>query len=125
MDLTNDLTIDTNELLKRADILISDYSSVTADFLLLNRPIIYYCFDLQNYLNEDRDVYWSYDFITPGPKAKKYVELQNDLVDILSGKDEYKKDRSQVLNMFYSPESQCKASPRIVSQIEKIASDVT
>ena len=124
LDLTNNLDIDTNELLKRADILVSDYSSVTADFLLLDRPIIYYCFDLQNYLSEDRDVYWSYDSITPGPKVQDYDELQKTLVAALSGKDEYRKDRSRVLDMFYSPDSRCKASPLIASQIEKIMGEL-
>ena len=118
------MDIDTNELLKRADILVSDYSSVTADFLLLDRPIIYYCFDLQNYLSEDRDVYWSYDSITPGPKVQDYDELQKTLVAALSGKDEYRKDRSRVLDMFYSPDSRCKASPLIASQIEKIMGEL-
>lgn len=122
IDITADFTIDTNELLKRANYLISDYSSVTADYLLLDRPILYYCYDLQHYLNEDRDVYWDYDSITPGPKAHNFDELRKSLVEVLSGKDDYKLERKRVRDMFYDPSCQCEAANKILSAVENIVS---
>lgn len=44
--------IDTNELLSIVDILITDYSSIAFDFLLLKRPILYFTFDLESYIKE-------------------------------------------------------------------------
>lgn len=41
--------IDTNELLSVVDILICDYSSIAFDFMVLNRPIIYYVYDYEDY----------------------------------------------------------------------------
>lgn len=44
--------IDTNELLGITDILISDYSSIVYDFLALNRPVISYIYDFDEYIKE-------------------------------------------------------------------------
>ena len=47
MDLSNYPNI--NDLFYITDILITDYSSNIYDFSLLNKPIIFYTFDLDNY----------------------------------------------------------------------------
>jgi len=44
--------IDTNDLLSIVDILVTDYSSIFFDFVSLQRPIIYYTHDLEEYKNE-------------------------------------------------------------------------
>ncbi|EAJ6283650.1 glycosyltransferase, partial [Campylobacter jejuni] len=44
--------IDTNELLSIVDVLITDYSSIAFDFMVLNRPIIYYIYDYEEYKNQ-------------------------------------------------------------------------
>lgn len=41
--------IDTNELLGAIDILITDYSSIAFDFFVMNKPVIYYAYDLNEY----------------------------------------------------------------------------
>ena len=43
---------DVQELLIAADFLISDYSSIITDFALLNKPILIYCPDLEDYLSD-------------------------------------------------------------------------
>lgn len=41
-----------NDLLKAADILISDYSSIVFDYAILERPIFCYAYDLDTYVTE-------------------------------------------------------------------------
>lgn len=48
-DMLIPFTIDTNELLSVVDVLISDYSSIFFDYLLMNKPIIFYVPDLEQY----------------------------------------------------------------------------
>lgn len=48
--------IETNELLAAIDLLITDYSSVFFDFLVTGRPIVYYTYDMELYL-EKRGMY--------------------------------------------------------------------
>ncbi|MCI5934289.1 MAG: CDP-glycerol glycerophosphotransferase family protein [Lachnospiraceae bacterium] len=65
--------IPTEQLLPVADVLISDYSSVIYDYLLLERPIVYYVPDLQYYIENDQFYIDYYEM--PGT----IVESQEDL----------------------------------------------
>ena len=58
-------SIDTDELLSVTDVLVSDYSSIFFDFLLTDRPIIFYIPDLESY-REYRGVYFGLHEL-PGP----------------------------------------------------------
>ena len=42
--------IDTNELLAITDVLVSDYSSISIDFMATQRPIFYYTYDMDEYV---------------------------------------------------------------------------
>lgn len=69
--------IETQELLYVTDILITDYSSCYIDFLHTLRPIIFYPYDLKEYISKDRELYFDYndEVITPGIKAQNEYEL--------------------------------------------------
>jgi len=43
--------IDSQELMKYSDLMITDYSSIFIDFMLLNRPILFYAYDYEKYKN--------------------------------------------------------------------------
>lgn len=62
-------TFEIQELLIMTDILITDYSTVFFDFSLLKRPMIFYAYDLEEYI-EERDFYYRYEEVVPGPIAK-------------------------------------------------------
>lgn len=49
--------IDVQTLLYQADVLISDYSASYIDFLVLDRPILLYAYDLEEYLKKERGLY--------------------------------------------------------------------
>ena len=49
-----------NDLIKVADILISDYSSIVFDYAILERPILCYGYDYDSYIAE-RGVYTDLD----------------------------------------------------------------
>jgi len=97
--------IDPQVLLKYTDILITDYSSCYTDFLLLDRPVIFYCFDYDWYISSDRELYHDYHDVTPGPKCKTFAELLFHLQEAARGIDPFKEERKRVLGIFYSPEN--------------------
>ncbi len=66
-DVTDTLRIE--DLLCVADVAISDYSSIVCEFSLFERPMLFYCFDLEEQLSW-RGFYYDYDEVTPGPKFK-------------------------------------------------------
>jgi CDP-glycerol glycerophosphotransferase (TagB/SpsB family) len=80
-----DNTIDIYPLLPYVHTLITDYSSIFFDFLLLNKEIIFFPFDYDNYINENRELYFKYEEITPGIKAYTFsqlLEIINRIEDI-------------------------------------------
>lgn len=115
-EITNEIT-ETQVLLDAADVLISDYSSCYIDYLLLDRPIIFYNYDLEQYQKQDRKLYFDYDSVTPGFKCEKFSEMKKILEKIENGDDEYKKERENVRNLFYSKINQSEISPVLIGAI--------
>ncbi|ANF38342.1 CDP-glycerol--glycerophosphate glycerophosphotransferase [Bacillus velezensis] len=54
-----------HDLLKAADILITDYSSVPFEFALLNKPIFFFTYDLEEY-DQKRGLIDNYTSVIPG-----------------------------------------------------------
>ena len=77
--------------LKLADVLITDYSSIYFDYLLLGRPIIFFAYDLKEYLSDSREMYFDYDEFTPGEKVWDYQGLKNSIVKIIENNGDYQK----------------------------------
>lgn len=70
--LVND-TFDTNELLSIVDLLVTDYSSIFFDYLVTNKPIIFYTPDYEDY-EENRGFYLPVDSL-PGPSVHSIETL--------------------------------------------------
>ncbi|MBP3414301.1 MAG: CDP-glycerol glycerophosphotransferase family protein [Clostridia bacterium] len=66
---------DVYNFIQLADIMISDYSSIVFDYLIMDRPIIFYCFDYDYYLNKDRGFAIDYDISAAGAKVYNWDEL--------------------------------------------------
>ena len=50
-------------------------SSIFFDFLLTDKPILFYPYDKESYLNNDRPMYDDYDSVTPGSKVLDFEQL--------------------------------------------------
>jgi len=92
-------------LLRFSDILITDYSSVYFDYLLLNRPIVFAPFDYDIYMKADASFYYDYDQVTPGVKCYDWNELISELEHLIrcqSDKqaDPYPKEREKINRLF-------------------------
>lgn len=67
---------DINELYIIADILVTDYSSVFFDYGILERPMLFFMYDMENYRDEMRGFYFDVSEL-PGPifkTEKEFVE---------------------------------------------------
>lgn len=67
-----------NDLLLITDILITDYSSVCFEFALLEKPMLFFAFDVDQYIHE-RDFYYNYFDFIPGPLVRTNTELINTI----------------------------------------------
>jgi CDP-glycerol glycerophosphotransferase (TagB/SpsB family) len=92
------MNIQLYELLAYANKLITDYSTVALDYLLLNRSIGYVNDDIADFNKSRGFVFENYLDYCPGPKidtTAKFIDF------IYSSKDEYKKQRKEILNFYH------------------------
>ena len=69
-----DPAVDLNDVLPLCDVLVTDYSSVAFDFLLLDRPIVYFLPDHERYVSR-RNLYFTLEEMTAGPVVTDAREL--------------------------------------------------
>jgi len=109
-------------LLSKVDLLITDYSSIYFDFLLLDRPILYFNWDFEEYIKADVGMTDQYENLTPGKKCLDQMELEYQLRSVLvEGKDHYKEARARVSALAFGG-GQGLSSERIYARIEKLHS---
>lgn len=82
------------ELLLISDILITDYSSIMIEFAMLDKPIVFFAYDLDTYLTEERGFYFDFESTVPGP----VVESSNQLINIIKNNDFDKSKISRFVN---------------------------
>ncbi|MBE5957429.1 MAG: hypothetical protein E7254_01000 [Lachnospiraceae bacterium] len=86
---------DVMELLCVTDVLITDYSSVFYDFASAKKPILFYMYDLDEYINETRGLYVGVETL-PGP----IIEDKSSLVEAIENIQQYTYDNSEKLRDF-------------------------
>ena len=93
----------TQDLLCITDILITDYSSCYIDFLHTRRPIIFYPYDLNEYLSHDRELYFDYydEIITPGLKCETEEDLFQAMQNTVKKPDLFSEKRQKSLEFFH------------------------
>ena len=98
--------------------LITDYSSVYFDYLLLDRPIIFAPFDKESYLKEQRAFYFEYNAVTPGIKANDWHEVMAAIEANLEDGLLYAKERATLKALHHS---YCdgKSSKRLYDEVLK------
>lgn len=75
---------DINDLYVIADLLITDYSSVFFDYAILNRPMLFYMYDMEEYRDEMRGFYLDIDEL-PGSVVRTERELVDSIKAVDSG----------------------------------------
>ncbi len=100
----------------RADVLITDYSSVYFDFLFTGKPIVFFRYDLERYLSGSRELYFDYDAYTPGRKAKDQQELEDALLRAVSGDDGFLKEREAMKQKMFDI-ADAHASRRLIDAV--------
>lgn len=92
---------DLYEVLNAIDILITDYSSIYFDFLLLQRPIIFVPFDLKEYETNRGLLVEPYEFWAPGPKCYTLAQLKVEILKCLNDKNYFHNERETISNIVH------------------------
>lgn len=102
---------DINELYIISDILITDYSSVFFDYAILERPMLFYMYDMEEYRDEMRGFYLDVASL-PGPILRTEEELADAVRETELHWEE--KDMIKAFNEEYNRMNDGRAAERLV-----------
>lgn len=110
--------VDMNSFLGDIDLLVADYSSVYSDFMLLNRPVVAFHYDYEEYSGDTRDAYFDYEEYMPEVKAYNMQELEDSICRVLE-KDEASEKRKRFCKKLYKnmDGNSCR---RLVKEIQQL-----
>lgn len=111
-----DPSVDPIDVYPNADGLITDYSSVAYDLLLLDRPVIHFVPDLDRFI-ADRPLLAPFEDLAIGPICRRVDELATALDDVSgSGQVDSAARRAELRRLFYTYDPGG-ASERVVAVI--------
>ena len=91
-----------NTLLSRADALISDYSSVAVDYMILDRPMAFMLEDVEQYGESRGFVFDNIHDYLPGEELYTYEDLEQFLTDIAMDRDPGSGKRKELIKKMHS-----------------------
>ena len=104
---------DIAELYLISDLLITDYSSVFFDYAHLNRPMVFFTYDLEKYASVLRGFYFDFEAVVPGPLLKESHQVIDYIEDIAIQSKQYEEKYTAFQERFCSLDDG-KASQRVV-----------
>ena len=99
-DLAQKVKTSLNPILAISDSIITDYTTTVYDFLYMDRPIIYYFYDIERYRETRGFFIEPIESICAGHMTKNLGELQDAIRDIAAGNDPEKEKRKFLRQLF-------------------------
>ena len=96
------------------DVLITDYSSVIFEGAILNKKMVFYVFDLEEYIKE-RDFYFDFKEFIPGSVVKTEKELIEAIND-----EEFDRNNLEIFKSKYIDACDGNATKRVVDLIREL-----
>lgn len=81
---------DIRDLYMIADVMITDYSSVMFDYGVLQRPMIFYVYDIESYRDKLRGFYFDFEKEAPGPLVTTTEEIIQEMKEVDQIRSKYK-----------------------------------
>ncbi len=106
---------DIRDLYLVSDVLITDYSSVFFDYANLNRPMIFYTYDLQKYKQKLRGFYFDLEQDAPGPLVQTTTDLIKEIDKI--SETLYISEKVKTFNRKFCYLENGRSSERVVNKV--------
>jgi CDP-ribitol ribitolphosphotransferase / teichoic acid ribitol-phosphate polymerase len=103
--------IDVNDLLFAVDVLVTDYSSIVFEFSTLLRPMLFYAYDLDEYIAH-RDFYVPFEEFVPGRIVRTFDQLLAAIRD-----DDYEADKVAAFARRHFDHLDGRATDRIIDEL--------
>lgn len=109
-DLSNERSL--SSLIIASDLLITDYSSIVFEYCITEKPMIFFAYDLEEFLDSGRGFYKDYKSYVPGT----VVKTSKEVIDIIE-QENYNIDLIRCFNANNFPHLDGKSTSRIVDMI--------
>ena len=106
------------ELYLISDILVTDYSSVMFDYSILDRPIFLFTYDMEEYRDKLRGMYFDIEELPPGPIVYTSKELEEAIINLDQTEKENKSLRHRFIEEF-NPYECGNSSEKIFNEVMK------
>ena len=106
------------DLYQISDMLITDYSSVMFDYALLEKPMIFYAYDLETYSEATRGVYFDIREEAPGPITFTTDEVINAVINIDDETKKVEKRTAAFKNKYLTYENS-ESTKKVVEKVLK------
>lgn len=116
-DLTFSELEDINFLLPFTKIVITDYSAIYTDAMLLDIPTIFIPYDLEIY-KKKRGLVYNYENITAGHKVYNQASFEKSINEIINDANKYSSKLNEIKNIFHQYKDG-KSSERIMHIIKE------
>lgn len=105
-DITG-LDVDSQVILAQADALVSDYSSSYIEYLVLDRPILLFAYDKDDYLKNERELYIPLEKNTAGEVVLNGEELLKSIARITDDWNDsrFSDGRRKARSLYYNDDS--------------------
>ena len=100
------------ELMLISDVLITDYSSIMIEYSALDKPTVFFTYDLDYYLDNERGFYYDFKTTVPGP----IVYSSDELIDVIKN-DRFDKSKISEFVKTQFDEIDGRSSERIVDYL--------
>lgn len=120
-DISEMNDIEPQTLLYQAEVLISDYSACYIDYLLLNRPLMFYHYDIKDFEEKERHLYFDFGKLDICPIAYDKEGFMSVLEKIcLSPADEYSAKRNAFIPTYFANSPQKDGRAKVKAILDKL-----
>lgn len=111
---------DIYQTLGKYSVMISDYSSIAYDFVLLNRPVVFFNYDYKEFIEKECNLNYDYGQYSPGAKTSSWEETLEAVGEYLAHPEKDSDWRCWVRDQFYDMSVNDEYnSERIVQEIQR------
>ncbi|MCX4193372.1 CDP-glycerol glycerophosphotransferase family protein [Methylophaga sp. OBS1] len=114
----HDVFADVNSILPFADVLVSDYSALYHDFLLLDRPLLFVPYDFDEFSRQNGFLY-NYEALLPGPRLNSMSAFFAAVAAAAAGNDTHQQQRHRLKQMIHQHDD-ANSRQRVCKLIEQI-----